>query len=320
MKITTSLLLCVFLIVSAGCATMSQKTKCVLKSATAGALVGAGAGGAAGSASSSSSEGEQAGIGFAAGGVIGGLVGFFLCEAEEADADGDGVPDSRDKCPNTPVGVTVDADGCPLDTDGDGIPDYLDRCPDTPKGVVIDAKGCPIDIDGDGVPVPLDKCPNTPKGCSVDKNGCPADTDGDRVPDCQDKCPGTPPNTPVDTKGCPPVGEELLILTGINFAFDSSKLDKASEELVERAVENLKRNPQMKVLIEGHTDSTGPEDYNLGLSLRRARAVKDYIVSRGVAAERMEVKGLGESEPIAPNETPEGRAKNRRVEFVVTVK
>ena len=320
MKITTPVILIVFVLVSAGCANMSQRTKCICKSATAGALVGAGAGAAAGSSSSSSNEGQQAGIGFAAGGLIGGLVGLFICEAEEIDSDGDGVPDSRDKCPNTPIGMTVDANGCPLDSDGDNIPDSIDKCPGTPKGVAVDARGCPIDTDGDGVPDSLDKCPNTPKGCKVDKNGCPADSDGDGVPDCLDKCPSTPKGSQVDANGCPPVGEELLIITGINFAFDSSKLSKESEVLVDRAVDNLNRNQKMAVLIEGHTDSTGPDDYNLGLSLRRAKAVKDYIVSKGIAASRMSVKGLGESDPLASNDTPEGRAENRRVEFVVTVK
>jgi OOP family OmpA-OmpF porin len=222
-------------------------------------------------------------------------VGLFICEAEEIetvemDSDGDGVPDSRDKCPNTPIGMTVDANGCPLDSDGDNIADSLDKCPGTPKGVAVDARGCPLDTDGDGVPDSLDKCPNTPTGSTVDKNGCP------------------------------PVGEELLILTGIKFDFDSSKLSRDSEVLVDRAVDNLNRNQNMAVLIEGHTDSTGPDDYNMGLSLRRAKAVKDYIVSKGIAASRMSVKGLGESDPLASNDTPEGRAENRRVEFVVTVK
>jgi len=140
------------------------------------------------------------------------------------------------------------------------------------------------------------------------------------VPDCIDKCKGTPPNTKVDENGCPPVGEELLILTGINFAFDSAKLDKPSETIIERAVQNLKRNPQMRVLIEGHTDSVGPEDYNMGLSIRRAQAVKDYIVSQGIAKERLSKKGFGESQPLESNDTKEGRAQNRRVEFVVTAK
>ena len=91
----------------------------------------------------------------------------------EDDSDGDGVPDRLDQCPDTPRGVEVDAQGCPLDSDGDGVPDYMDQCPDTPRGVQVDAKGCPLDSDGDGVPDYMDKCPGTPKGTPVDVNGCP---------------------------------------------------------------------------------------------------------------------------------------------------
>ena len=119
------------------------------------------------------------------------------------DSDGDGVPDYLDKCPNTPAGAAVDVNGCPLDSDGDGVPDYLDKCPDTPKGVAVDAAGCPIDSDGDGVADYLDKCPDTPKGVAVNATGCPLDSDGDGVPDNLDKCPGTPKGVKVDANGCP---------------------------------------------------------------------------------------------------------------------
>jgi hypothetical protein len=101
-------------------------------------------------------------------------------QLDNFDSDGDGVPDRLDKCPGTPSGVKVDANGCPLDTDGDGIPDYLDRCP-TLKGTAA-LNGCPpptpdMDSDGDGVPDSRDKCPNTPSGVKVDANGCPLDRD-----------------------------------------------------------------------------------------------------------------------------------------------
>ena len=119
------------------------------------------------------------------------------------DSDGDGVPDYLDKCPNTPAGAAVDVNGCPLDSDGDGVPDYLDKCPDTPKGVAVDAAGCPIDSDGDGVADYLDKCPDTPKGVAVNATGCPLDSDGDGVPDNLDKCTGTPKGVKVDANGCP---------------------------------------------------------------------------------------------------------------------
>ncbi len=118
------------------------------------------------------------------------------------DSDGDGVPDYRDRCPGTPAGMVVDQHGCPLDSDGDGVIDINDKCPDTPKGVPVDADGCPRDSDGDGVPDDRDLCPNTPFGAEVDVNGCPFDTDQDGVPDFRDKCPNTPAGMPVDADGC----------------------------------------------------------------------------------------------------------------------
>ncbi len=123
--------------------------------------------------------------------------------ADPDDEDGDGVPNSRDKCPGTPRGVTVYSDGCPTDLDGDGVPDYLDKCPNTPKGTVVNKDGCPADSDGDGVLDVNDKCPGTPRGVVVDASGCPQDSDGDGIPDYLDKCPNTPAGTKVDARGCP---------------------------------------------------------------------------------------------------------------------
>ena len=114
------------------------------------------------------------------------------------DSDKDGVKDKKDLCPNTPLGVAVDANGCPFDADGDGVPDYLDKCPDIPGLARFD--GCP-DSDRDGVSDSVDKCPDTPAGVRVDENGCPIDTDGDGVPDFLDKCPNVPGLTKFD--GCP---------------------------------------------------------------------------------------------------------------------
>jgi OmpA-OmpF porin, OOP family len=133
-----------------------------------------------------------------------GTVGIrYKFGADPDDEDGDGVPNSLDKCPHTPKGVTVYSDGCPTDLDGDGVPDYLDKCPNTPKGVVVNKDGCPADSDGDGVLDEFDKCPGTPHGVVVDKDGCPLDSDGDGVPDYLDKCPNTPPGVKVDARGCP---------------------------------------------------------------------------------------------------------------------
>jgi outer membrane protein OmpA-like peptidoglycan-associated protein len=236
------------------------------------------------------------------------------------DSDGDGVPDHLDKCPDTPKGVKVDAQGCPLDSDGDGVPDYLDKCPNTPKGVKVDATGCPIDSDGDGVPDYLDKCPNTPKGVKVDSDGCPLDSDGDGVPDYLDKCPGTPRGVPVDETGCPiagitVMGDEWMVRGEVLFALNKAKLTDQAKEVLGRAATFLKENPTFRVEIQGHTDSTGPLAWNMQLSKMRAESVKAFMVESGVAEERLTTKGFGPHEPIAPNDTAENRAKNRRVDF-----
>lgn len=120
-----------------------------------------------------------------------------------SDADGDGVVDGVDRCPDTPKGAKVDAEGCPLDTDQDGVYDGLDQCPDTPRGERVNSKGCSEDSDGDGVEDSADKCPNTPRGTKVGRDGCPADSDGDGVTDDKDRCPDTPRGANVDSQGCP---------------------------------------------------------------------------------------------------------------------
>ncbi len=120
------------------------------------------------------------------------------------DSDKDGVVDSKDKCPDTPFGATVDEFGCPIDSDQDGVPDGLDMCPNTPNKAMVDATGCPSDEDGDGVYDGIDKCPGTPYGAQVDpKTGCPLDGDGDGVADFEDACPNTPKGAYVDANGCP---------------------------------------------------------------------------------------------------------------------
>ncbi len=125
------------------------------------------------------------------------------------DADKDGIWDKLDVCPHTPLNVTVDEMGCPLDEDGDGVYDYMDECPGTPSIAygLIDSVGCPIDSDGDGTPDYLDQCPETPAEALGLTNewGCPIDSDGDEVPDYLDQCPNTPAaaHGMVDSVGCP---------------------------------------------------------------------------------------------------------------------
>lgn len=133
---------------------------------------------------------------------------YAFGEGGGKDSDGDGVPDRKDECPNTPKGVQVYSNGCPVDLDGDGVPDYLDKCPNTPKGAVVGPDGCEVDSDGDGVADSKDKCPDTPPGVKVDSQGCPFDSDGDGVPDYLDKCPNTPRGIIVTPDGCPAADQD----------------------------------------------------------------------------------------------------------------
>jgi OOP family OmpA-OmpF porin len=244
---------------------------------------------------------------------VGALAGAILCG--DTDSDGDGVADGMDKCPGTPAGVAVDTRGCPIDSDGDGVGDYLDKCPNTPRGMAVGADGCPPDFDGDGVPDSADKCPGTPQGEKVDARGCPADADGDGVPDYADKCPGTPAGVKVDGEGC---GQKLIVLHGIKFAFDSAKISNSSATILNRAVKAMRDHSGTSVWVVGHTDSVGADGYNQGLSEKRAAAVRSYLIKHGgISGARMETGGKGESQPIASNASDQGRALNRRVEFVI---
>ncbi|HIP52961.1 MAG TPA: OmpA family protein [Chromatiales bacterium] len=120
----------------------------------------------------------------------------------EPDSDGDGIVDSKDKCPDTPPATLVNAEGCQPDMDGDGIIDPMDACPDTPRGVKVNDKGCELDSDGDGVADSKDQCPGTAAGAKVDERGCEVDSDGDGVIDAKDACPGTPRGAKVGRDGC----------------------------------------------------------------------------------------------------------------------
>jgi outer membrane protein OmpA-like peptidoglycan-associated protein len=253
-------------------------------------------------------------------GFTGGFSYFFGAK----DSDKDGVKDKEDACPDTPAGVQVDARGCPVDSDGDGVADYLDKCPNTPAGARVSADGCPIDSDGDGVFDGLDRCPNTPRGATVDANGCPMDSDGDGVFDGLDRCPNTPRGTRVDANGCPlPVPEppkpEVRSYTfqDVYFEFDSAVITAEGQARLRMIGDTLMTVPDADIEVHGHADSTGEETYNMGLSLRRANAVRDFLLSTftQLKAEQFTVRNFGESQPVADNATREGRARNRRVEI-----
>lgn len=287
-KSTTGLLLGSALVVGlSGCAssgmesTGSSADQAWYQSPFVCGIAGGLIGGGVGYATSSSSDEDT---GAAVGGVAGATAGALLCadySSDVMDSDGDGVPDDRDQCPNTPAGVAVDAVGCPLDTDGDGVPDYMDQCPGTPAGVEVNAQGCPLDSDGDGVPDYQDQCPNTPAGAEVNSLGC----------------------------------EEDLVLRDVNFEFDSATLTSTAESILDGISSKLMANDQLRIRLEGHTDSVGPAAYNKDLSQRRADSVKAYLVSKGFNGSNVTTIGYGEEQPVASNQTAEGRAQNRRVEL-----
>ena len=233
----------------------------------------------------------------------------FMAQNEvPLDADGDGVVDADDRCPDTPANTVVNAQGCLPDSDMDGISDMADRCPGTPAGYAVGSNGCPPDSDGDMVWDVLDKCPGTPAGAAVDNVGCPQDNDKDTVADYMDQCPGTPMGATVDARGC-------WVLNDVQFASGRHDINAAAAAQLDPVAVLLKNNPDLIVEVQGHTDNTGSAAANQRLSEKRARAVADYLAAQGVSAKRLRARGLGESRPIAVNDTPEGKAINRRVEI-----
>ena len=228
------------------------------------------------------------------------------------DTDGDGVADDMDKCPGTPAGTVVDSTGCPLpqDDDGDGVTNDIDKCPGTPAGAKVDANGCELDSDGDGVGDSRDQCPNTPAGAKVDEKGCEFDADGDGVVDRVDKCPDTPKGDRVDAVGCS--FKEEIKLPGVVFETGKADLKPESLPVLEGAIATLKRYPEIKVEVAGHTDSRGSDALNLDLSARRAETVLKYLRDGGVT-NTLSSRGYGERQPVASNTTDDGRQQNRRV-------
>lgn len=283
--------------------------------------------------------------------------GFIDDKGCPLDSDKDGVPDYLDKCNTTPANVAVDAVGCPLDSDGDGVADYIDKCPDTPQaaGTMVDKNGCPVDSDGDGVPDYMDKCPDTPAAArtAVDANGCVVDTDGDGVPDMLDKCQNTPAEAkgkvdekgcPLDSDGdgipdyadncpkvagvaanhgCPEIKNEVKALfrkalQGIQFETGKDVIKKESNVILNQIVKVLNDNPSYLIEIQGHTDNVGKPEMNLELSAKRANAVRNYMIANKISENRITAKGFGDTRPVTSNATAQGKAKNRRVEFVVS--
>lgn len=176
------------------------------------------------------------------------------------------------------------------------------------------------DEDNDGVPDSRDQCPGTPAGAAVDQYGCELDSDGDGVVDRLDRCPNTAAGVKVDETGCEVVTLETINLY-VTFPIDSAQIGSEFDAEIRQVAEAMRDDEEVTVEIAGHSDSTGRAEYNLDLSQRRAESVADRLVNvYGIDSSRVTAVGYGEAEPLASNDTAEGRAQNRRVEARIQVR
>ncbi|MCU0662767.1 MAG: OmpA family protein [Myxococcota bacterium] len=258
----------------------------------------------------------------------------IVAELKCVDFDHDGVCAQNDRCPEEPEDFdgNADEDGCPDDDDldGDGVLDSIDACPldVEDKDGYLDDDGCPdMDNDADGVLDPVDRCPTDPEDPDgfEDADGCPdKDNDFDKVLDVDDDCPNQMGE--VSLRGCPKkyAGVELTathirINQTIHFAYNKAVIKKESFWILLQVAKVLKDYPVIVLSVEGHTDSQGGDAYNKQLSTKRAKAVMDFLVKKGgISKARLTSRGWGEERPIDTNLTEDGRAVNRRVEFVRT--
>lgn len=224
------------------------------------------------------------------------------CRTVLKDTDGDTIPDRDDACPFKGRVGFIDEHGCPPDTDGDGYADYEDLCPTEGTEVMgrVDRNGCPVkDSDKDGIYDDVDKCPQNPETFNgyEDEDGCP-DADPDALVELADG--------------------KINIKEQVFFETSKAVIKRESFELLDQVAKLLIDNPHVgNIKIEGHTDSRGKYKSNMKLSQDRADSVRKYLIKAGVDADRLTAHGYGPDRPIDTNDTAEGRAKNRRVEFVV---
>lgn len=203
-----------------------------------------------------------------------------------------------------------------IDSDEDGIADAQDRCPELAG--VRSNKGCPSDQDRDGVYDADDQCPN--QAGLVENKGCPKDSDGDGIFDKDDQCPN---KAGLKTEnGCPKIKltpEETAVLQEaietVNFETGTAFLTRNGMRTLKKITPILVKYPDYKLSIAGHTDNVGNPDKNLQLSQERAKACYNYFIDNNIEANRLQAQGYGDQKPVASNNTPEGRSKNRRVEF-----
>lgn len=249
----------------------------------------------------------------------------LLGEPEALDTDGDGLSDERESNAHNTDPRNPDTDGDALgdgvevnsgrtdarnpDTDGDGVPDGTEDENHNGSREPTETDATNRDTDGGGVPDGWER--------EHGKNGLVAsddDSDGDRVLENVDQCPGTARGTEVDARGCA-ILRPTLVLRGVNFAVDSAEIDPSSFPVLDGVARILADNPDVRVEISGHTDNTGGRAHNMSLSQARAESVRNYMVSRGIAEARLDARGYGPTRPVASNDTEEGKAQNRRIEF-----
>lgn len=248
----------------------------------------------------------------------------------EPDNDRDTIADGPDQCPDDPEDMDgfEDEDGCPdFDNDNDKINDDADECPDQPEDAdgFDDEDGCPdLDNDDDGIGDTEDQCPTEAEDADgfKDDDGCPdLDNDRDKIPDTEDSCPdeaGLP-----EDQGCPPKetkavreGNQIKILDKVFFETGKADIKEESFDLLKQVALVLRTNDDVKkVEVGGHTDDRGNDAKNLQLSQGRAQAVRQWLVSYGIAPERLVAVGYGETKPLQEGRSKEARAANRRVEF-----
>jgi OmpA-OmpF porin, OOP family len=212
-------------------------------------------------------------------------------EVAVVDTDGDGVPDSLDNCPTEPGLITLK--GCP-DSDKDGVADKDDRCPNTPEGVKVDIQGCPIDLNEkqEHLTSVLIKPDN--KDVQIVKELIKKDISSDQV-----------------------VIQNIKVAAA-HFVSNESYLTDYSKAKMDQLIEILNSNPEYRINAIGYADSQGSDDYNIKLSQKRIETVINYLISRGIAKDRIiSQKAFGKANPLASNDTEEGRQKNRRVEFEI---
>lgn len=241
-------------------------------------------------------------------------------ECADPDNDGDEIADEQDVCPNEPgVADNPGLVGCPKDP----LADAGDPLPELEQ---------PADPDGDNITGDDDNCPTGAEDIDSfeDMDGCAdVDNDKDGIKDVDDKCPlqAEIVNGTDDNDGCPDEGKtlvkitknQIIILEKVYFDTAKATIKQVSFGLLDQVAATLRSNSQLtKVLIEGHTDSRGKDAYNLQLSKDRAASVRKYLIDKGIAAERLDSEGYGETKPIDTNKTKKGRANNRRVQFAIT--